>query len=374
MAEKDKFFSIIAHDLRGPMGGFMQLTELMANEEEGLREDEIKEMTMHLSHSAKNTFNLLENLLEWSQIDRGFSDFNLEKIGLNKVVTDCISVLAEQARGKGIELVCKIPNEHEVIADKNMLQTVIRNLISNAIKFTKQGGMVTISAKSIENNHTLVSVQDTGIGMTEELKNKLFRIDANAKRPGTDGELSTGLGLLLCKEFVEKQGGKISVESEQKVGSVFSFTIPSADSLPRQNEVETIVRDETKKSSPKNLNILIAEDDDISAILLSIMSKGFINQSFRARTGVEAVEVFRNNPGIDLVMMDLKMPGVDGYEAARQIRLISQDVVILAQTTFAMPGDREIAIEAGCTDYLTKPLHADLFFEMVQKYVKNKLG
>jgi CheY-like chemotaxis protein len=304
-------------------------------------------------------------------MERGFYDFKLESIGLQKIVTECLDIFVEQAKLKNIELVAEIADDYNVTADKNMLQSVIRNLISNAIKFTNTGGRVTISAKKAENNQLLISVNDTGIGMTADMRNNLFRIDSNTKRRGTIGEQSTGLGLLLCKEFVEKLGGKIGVESEIEIGSVFSFTIPLAGFSPKQNASETVLSDDIRKRTLKNLNILIAEDDEITAKLISIWVKELSSHVHRAKTGLEAVEICLKNPDIDLVIMDIKMPLMDGNEATRQIRQFNPKLVILAQTTFHMPGDLEKALEAGATDYVIKPFNYKVIMEMLQKYVRN---
>ena len=225
-SEKNKFFSIIAHDLRGPLGGLMALTEMMADESIEFTETEKKEMTLSLKRSARNTFNLLENLLQWSQIDRGHIEFKPQSLDLIDMVTECRNIVAESARKKMIELLVIIPNQTEVFADKNMVLTVIRNLLSNAIKFTPSGGEVTISAKPAENDGVLISVKDTGIGMSDLMRDNLFIIGANTMRQGTDGEKSTGLGLLLCKQFVEKHHDRIWVESVVAIGSTFFFTIP----------------------------------------------------------------------------------------------------------------------------------------------------
>ena len=366
-ATKDKFFSIIAHDLRGPMASLMQFTELMAYQ--AFTTNELQEMTASLYKSSRNTFNLLENLLEWSRMERGFYDFKPESMCLQEVVSECLDIVAGQAQGKNIELVSEIIDDPNVIADKNMLQSVIRNLLSNAIKFTRLGGRVTISARKDENNQLLVSVKDNGIGMTEDLRKNLFRIDARTKRPGTQGEQSTGLGLLLCKEFVEKHGGKIAVESEMEIGSVFNFTVPFAGSSPNKNTIETVVPDDIQKGILKKLKILIAEDDEITSKLISYFVKSISYQVFMAKTGLEAVEICRNNPDLDLVIMDIKMPYMDGYEATRQIRRFNPKLVILAHTSFAIPAEREIAMEAGITDYVVKPFHGKVFVEMAQKYV-----
>jgi PAS domain S-box-containing protein len=369
-AEKEKFFSIIAHDLRGPLGGIMALAEMMADEYQLFTNAERKEMTLGLSQSARNVFNLLENLLEWSQMKRGNTDFNLQNLDLLVTVTDCLNIVAEPARGKAISLVSNIPGELVVFADKNMIQTVIRNLLSNAIKFTTNGGTVTISANISENNMIVIAVKDTGIGMSSEMLDHLFHIDANIKRPGTQGEPSTGLGLLLCKEFVEKNGGKLEVESIQYQGSVFRFSIPSVGQKENVNVSQERESELRRVKQINNLKILIAEDDEISGKLISLMLNGISRQVFRAKTGVEAVEICRKNHNIDLILMDMAMPEMTGYEATALIREFNTKVVILAQTTFASSADRELSLRSGCNDLIAKPFSKASLIELVKKYLK----
>lgn len=224
---KNKFFSIIAHDLRGPLGGFMGLTEMMANESMSFTPDENKALALDLSRSARNIFSLLENLLEWSQIQNGLTIFNPQKIVLKSTVINCLKIISEPAHKKSIELIVDIPDDCNIYADTNMLQSALRNLILNAVKFTPRGGIVTISAATDNTDSTIISIKDTGIGIGSQMLDKLFRISENCRRAGTEGELSTGLGLLLCKEFVEKHGGKIWAESEEGKGSTFFFTLPN---------------------------------------------------------------------------------------------------------------------------------------------------
>ena len=223
---KDKFFSIIAHDLRGPLGGFLGLTKIIANEPQILTDDQNKEMASALYSSAQNTYDLLQNLLEWSQMVRGNTTFIPQNLVLKDIITECLSLATESAREKSISLIMEISDELQVFADSNMLQTIIRNLLSNSIKFTRHRGRVTIAAEPAENNMIVISVKDTGIGMNNEMVQNIFRIDVNTKRTGTNNEASTGLGLLLCKEFVEKHGGEIVVKSVENKGSEFFFTIP----------------------------------------------------------------------------------------------------------------------------------------------------
>jgi PAS domain S-box-containing protein len=222
-AEKDKFFSIIAHDLRGPLSAFVAATQIITEEIQTMSFEEIKEITESMKASATNIYSLLENLLEWSRLRRGGMDFIPEKLNLKKKILECINILSESARKKGIEIEVTIPDDLTVLADNHMFEAIIRNLVSNAIKFTPHSGIINVKA-SLNNHIVEINIRDSGIGMSPELKAKLFQIHEKTSRPGTEGELSTGLGLLLCKEFIEKHGGKIWVESETGKGSVFSIT------------------------------------------------------------------------------------------------------------------------------------------------------
>lgn len=224
-AEKDKFFSILAHDLRSPLSAFLGATQIINEDIQTMEMKAIKDITLSMKTSATNIYTLLENLLEWSRMIRGGIDFVPEKLNLYDKVEACIDVLSESARKKHISLTCNIPADIEIFADNNMFDTVIRNLISNAIKFTPIGGEVSLTADLKIDHIVDIKVIDSGIGMTPGLKSKLFMISEKTSRRGTEGEPSTGLGLLLCKEFVERHGGKIWVESEVGIGSTFSFSI-----------------------------------------------------------------------------------------------------------------------------------------------------
>jgi len=227
-SEKDKFFSIIAHDLRSPFNSFLGLTQIMAEDLPSLTMAQIQEIAVKMSKSATNLYGLLENLLEWSQMKNGAFTFSPVVIYLGQLVDGCIDLTQESARHKEIEIKNDIAVGTEVLADRNMLLTIIRNLVSNALKFTPRGGKVNISAKTSVNHIIEVAIQDSGIGMSRSILDNLFRIDFKTNRLGTEDEPSTGLGLLLCKEFVEKHGGKIWVKSEVEKGSTFSFSIPMA--------------------------------------------------------------------------------------------------------------------------------------------------
>ena len=226
-AEKDKFFSIIAHDLRTPFNSFLGLSQIMAEDLHSLKMSEIQEIAVSISKSATNLHRLLENLLQWSQVHYGAIPFNPEAIKLGLATEESIEMIQEFAKSKGIDITCEILDDTMVFSDSNMLQTIIRNLISNAVKFTPKGGKVNLSAKATDEKTIEISIKDSGIGMNQTLINNLFRLDIKTNRTGTEGEPSSGLGLLLCKEFIEKHGGEIWVASEVGKGSEFYFTLPA---------------------------------------------------------------------------------------------------------------------------------------------------
>lgn len=225
-AEKDKFFSIIAHDLRSPISAFLGITELIVEDLPNMELKDLQEIVVSMNGSAENLFRLLENLLQWAKIKRGLIPYDPEIFSLLPIVTESISMVNEWAKNKDIDISCEIPEGLEVFVDSNILQTVMRNLISNAVKFTPKGGKIWLAAKPSGNKLIEVSITDSGIGMIPAMLVNLFEINNKSNRQGTEGESSSGLGLILCKDFVEKLGGEIWVESEVGKGSVFSFTIP----------------------------------------------------------------------------------------------------------------------------------------------------
>lgn len=225
-AEKDRFISILAHDLRNPLAGYVALTDLMIDNSMNIPFDQKQQMLKELNNSSHNILGLLNNLLEWSQISRGNARFNLQHLDLKNEINTCLITSFDLAKKKNLTLLIDVPIEQQVFADSHMLQATVRNLVSNAIKFTPANGTITISSIVKDENFITVSVKDNGIGIPKEIQHLLFQLDAHIGRSGTDGELSSGLGLLLCKEFIEAHDGKIWVESEIGKGSTFSFTIP----------------------------------------------------------------------------------------------------------------------------------------------------
>lgn len=225
-ASKDKFFSIIAHDLKSPFTALLGYSEIIQSDYDTMDGSELREFTKNMHEVANSVYNLLENLLEWSRIQTGNKEYKPEKVELNEIVNNIFMLFEHLAISKKIELIKNFDLDITVEADKNMVNTVFRNLLSNAIKFTKVNGQIKISAEKIK-DEVVVSVADSGIGMSEDDLNKLFRIDIHHTTIGTGQEKGTGLGLILCKELIEKNKGQIKVASKQNEGTTFTFNLPA---------------------------------------------------------------------------------------------------------------------------------------------------
>ena len=224
---KDKFFSIISHDLRGPLSGLMQLFEILADEYSSLEEEEKFKLISEAAASAKRTYNLMENLLDWSRVQSGKMEYQPERINLLQLVNDVTSLYNQNIKNKNIRLEINIHNNISVFADKKMSETVLRNLISNAIKFTYPNGSISLASEK-KDDFVIMIIGDTGVGISKENLPNLFRLDVSHSTKGTENESGTGLGLILCKELVQRQGGRIWIESKLNEGSTFHFTIPLA--------------------------------------------------------------------------------------------------------------------------------------------------
>ncbi len=226
-ANKDKFFSILAHDLKNPIGGFLGLTEVMADGMSDLSPEEQQNFAVLMHNSSKQLYSLLENLLHWARSQTGALQLKTKVLNIDKLVDDVISQALTNASLKQITIVKNSLTQPEVFADEDTLSTVLRNLVSNAIKFSHNNSSIEINI-SQNQKIAVVSVMDQGLGIAQEDIKKLFRIDHNPSRIGTAKEKGTGLGLILCKEFIERNGGTIKVESELDKGSTFTITVPLA--------------------------------------------------------------------------------------------------------------------------------------------------
>lgn len=229
-ATKDKFFSIIAHDLKNPISNFRDMTKVLVESQDSFTKSEVSEYLSMLNNSADSLFGLLENLLEWSRSQRGIIKYEPVHLDFTYLANNVVSLTLPLAQAKKIELCSTVPENFIIDADVNMINTVLRNLVSNAIKFTDENGRIEISATDHE-HYSEFTVSDSGVGISPDNLKKLFHISENFSTLGTSNEKGTGIGLILCKEFIDKHGGRIWAESEYGVGTKFSFTIPKVENI-----------------------------------------------------------------------------------------------------------------------------------------------
>ncbi len=229
-ATKDKFFSIISHDLKSPLSSILGFTQVLSSNFDTYNDEEKKKAIEVLKDASENSYKLLENLLEWSRMQTGAIDFNIEPLNIIELVNNEFAVIKLSCLQKQIQLKVNSAKDFEVFADKNMISTVLRNLLSNAVKYTPKGGLISVDFKerapTNDEKYLEIMVSDSGVGIEAKNIEKLFSVSESYKTPGIMGEKGTGLGLILCKEFVEKNNGEIWVESEVGKGSKFIFTLP----------------------------------------------------------------------------------------------------------------------------------------------------
>ncbi len=229
--EKDRYFSVLAHDLRGPMTAIMGMVDLLADEKSKLGEKQMQEMAAAMMKSVHSTNILLDNLLDWASLQRGLKPIHHEQTTYGELMNAVMPALLIQAESKKITIIDDIPPSTPITADTKMVQSVFRNLIANAIKFSPVEGTIRLLSGVSDHGNITFSIADNGIGMDQKMMESLFALGPHNRRLGTVGENSTGLGLMICKEFVEKHGGKIWVESEVGKGSTFSFCLDPSENL-----------------------------------------------------------------------------------------------------------------------------------------------
>ncbi len=327
--------------------------------------------------------NIINDIMSISKVESGQMEITISETSINDQIKYLYTFFKPEVEGKGMQLFIRnslSANEAVIKTDKEKVYAILTNLIKNAIKFTNSGSIeFGYYLKSVNETCELeFFVKDTGMGIGEVQKDFIFDRFRQGSESLTRNYEGAGLGLAISKAYVEMLGGKIWVDSEEGSGSVFYFTIPYNGERKVHKVIKNVIpMDITANqidSEVSGLTVLIAEDDEGSAMLIAMAVKGFSKKIIKARTGIEAVEACRNNPDIDLVLMDIKMPDMDGFEATRQIRQFNKEVIIIAQTAYALTGDREKTLATGCNDYIAKPIQKDQFMALIDKYFKKAVG
>ena len=367
---KSAFLANMSHEIRTPMNGILGFAGLL--KEPGLNGEEQKEYIRIIERSGERMLNIINDIIDISKIESGMIEVSMSETNINEQVEFIYNFFKREAEDKGIHFSRKVSlaTEHaNIITDREKVYAILSNLVKNAIKYTNEG--------SIELGYNQTGdileffVKDTGIGIPRNRQAAIFERFIQADISNKMAQQGAGLGLSITRAYAELLGGKICVESEVEKGSVFYFTLPYNIVHLKSNIDDSDFHPDTESEHPENLKILVAEDDESSALLISHLLKKFSNEMIIAKTGTETVEQCRNHPDLDLVLMDMQMPVMNGYEATRQIRLFNKDVIIIAQTAYAFSGDREKATEAGCNDYIVKPLKKKELFLLIRNYFSN---
>ena len=376
---KSAFLANMSHEIRTPMNGILGFSELLKSP--NLSGDKQQKYIEVIEKSGNRMLNIINDIVDISKIEAGLMDVNLNESNINEQIEYIYTFFKPEVEGKGMQLFFKngLPTKKATIkTDREKVFAILTNLVKNAIKYSnegsiefgyvlKTGGEVAEQSKKAELEFF---IKDTGIGVPKDRQAAIFERFIQADILDKMARQGAGLGLSITKSYIEMLGGQIWLESEEGVGSTFYFTLPYTMELEVKNSIKDIEVTYYMVNQVKNLKVLIAEDDEVSSELLSDIVSEISHEIIKARTGTEAIEICRNNPDIDLILMDIQMPVMSGYEATRKIRQFNKDVVIIAQTAFGLSGDREKAIEAGCNDYIAKPINNKELYSLIQKYFK----
>ena len=364
---KSAFLANMSHEIRTPMNGILGFTELL--KEPHLTGEKQQEYISIIEQSGIRLLNIINDIINISKVEAGQMEVSISETNINEQLQYIYTFFKPEAEKKGLHFYVKntlSAKESLIRTDCEKVYAILINLVKNAIKFTSVGSIEFGYEKKGE--YLEFFIKDTGIGIPKDKQEVIFDRFVQAHSGDKRAFQGAGLGLAISKSYVEMLGGKIWEESEEGKGSVFHFTIPYNLVTKETNVIENVVSTDNEENKIKKLKILIVEDDEKSEILIEIIVRKFGKEILKARTGVEAVKACSNNPDIDLILMDIEMPEMDGYEATRQIRQFNKNVLIIAQTAFALIGDREKAIAAGCDDYITKPLKQTALMALLKKY------
>ena len=371
---KSAFLTNMSHEIRTPMNGILGFAGLL--KEPGLSGEEQKEYIRIIEKSGTRMLNIINDIIDISKIEAGQMEISVSETNINEQIEYVYTFFKPEAEQKGIRLLINntLPGkEAGMVTDREKIYAILTNLVKNAIKFCDKGTIeVGYNLAATKQDALMLQfyVKDTGIGIPRNRQQAIFDRFVQADIADKRAFQGAGLGLSISKAYVELLGGRIWVESEEGKGSTFYFTIPFNKKLQEKTIMNQDVKAGHEHGRIRNLKILIAEDDETSEMLVMIAVRMFGKEIIRVCTGTEAVEACRNNPDIDLVMMDIQMPEMDGYEATRRIREFNKVVVIIAQTAYALVGDREKAMEAGCNDYVSKPASIAIIKDLIQKNFK----
>jgi PAS domain S-box-containing protein len=369
---KSAFLANMSHEIRTPMNGMLGFADLL--KKPNLDSNKQNEYIKIIEKSGARLLNIINDIVDISKIEAGLMNIDIQESNINEQIEYIFTFFKPEVESKGMQLSYSNTlqsNEAIIRTDREKVFAILTNLVKNAIKYTREGSIdfgYYLEA-TLQGKYLHFYVKDTGIGIPENRQEAIFERFIQADITDKMALHGAGLGLSISKAYVEMLGGNIWVESEFGKGSIFHFTLPYTTEAVKKIVHENETANQITSSDTKKLCILIAEDDEASGNLLSTIFEELSKEVFVVYTGIEAVEMCHTHPDIDLILMDIQMPGMNGYEAASRIRQFNKDVIIIAQTAFAQAGDKEKSSIAGCNDYISKPIKKDELLELIQKYL-----
>lgn len=366
---KSAFLSNMSHEIRTPMNGILGFTSLLKSPQ--LSGEKMEQYIQVIEKSGARMLSTINDIIDISRIEAGQVEVLESTVLVNKVLEDLYDFFSNEAKEKGLELIYTptfTSKAMKVLTDQHKLEGVLTNLIKNAIKYTERGTVTLSCVPKIEQDSEYLefSVTDTGIGIAPHRIDAVFNRFEQADIEDVRVYQGSGLGLAIAKSYVEMLGGSIRVTSQERIGSTFSFTLPYAGSLALQEQKESETLENASNLFCEKI-LIVAEDDEISQLFLETILTSHFRQVIYVASGRETINACREHPEVDIILMDIKMPDIDGYEATRQIRQFNKKVRIIAQTAFGLSGDKEKALAAGCDDYISKPINKEELFEKIQK-------
>ncbi|WP_462279905.1 PAS domain-containing hybrid sensor histidine kinase/response regulator [Salinivirga cyanobacteriivorans] len=359
---KSAFLLNISHEVRTPLNGILGFVNLLTSTDI----DESKKLLYaeKIKNSSYRLMNTITDIIKLSRIETDQLQYKESKIDLEEFINEVHEEFQDKAEQKGLKWNANISEKlsYYIFTDREKLKQILYYLLNNALKYTNKGeiGMEC----NVNGNNLEVQVKDTGIGIPADRQSAIFDRFVQADLSMTRDYEGTGLGLTISRGLAEVLGGKIRLQSEEGVGSTFKLI------LPCKTEKKEVSAGDKKEERFEDIKILIVDDEETSLMYLEVLLSDIFNNILSAKNGVEAIELCKGTPDIDLVLMDLKMPQMDGYTATEEIRSFNSEVVIIAQSAHAFDEDIKKALDAGCNDYITKPVSQDNVLRKINKYFK----
>lgn len=365
---KTAFLHNISHEIRTPMNAIVGFSNFLNDDELSL--ERRKNYIEVICQSSDQLLSIIDDIVRIATIEAGQEKINEDEFQLNALIKLVMNQVMAKAESSGIELRMKpglVDGQDWVIFDEVKIQEIISNLLDNALKFTNRGFICL--GYNVEDGELEFFVEDTGMGISEEFQKDIFKRFRQAESTLNRKYGGSGLGLSICKAYIELMGGKIWLQSQVNVGSIFYFTLPLKKSEFNSNNVINASSEEIQESNEKAITILVAEDEELNFILLKEILAHLPVKVIRAKNGAEAVDLVSGNPDVRLVLMDLKMPVMDGYEATKRIKTLFPELPILALTAYSHDSDKERALICGCSDFISKPFKKVDLIAKINKFM-----